>query len=909
MHEYLKMRAIGDLLLRTTTLMMLLIPIIIYGTQPPQIVLLDALPHVSGEEQPELAGRNLHVIPNPSTILPQIMKNRQVHVSLHLDAQHSYDLVLERTELLGSNFIYKEIGRSGEVIHPTPDVVAFSGVLQDQENSRVRLTLSEDYLSGMVDDGSGDPVFLESVGMQDNGDLFISHHGRLDWEQIPIRVHQDHGPSPYSNEYTTTSTSLPLTMDSTIHTAEIALVADFETFEKAGSTSRLAAELISILNMTDQYYEELGITYKLVELVIFTDPNAGNWPDTDDAGTYLKAFDRWVDRGGVSNWHDIATFWTGKVFGYSYAWLGTVGQYGRHHVVEFWGMGDSRWLANFQAHESGHNWGASHVAHDPLYIMSPSIYDGPLLWNETTKQNFETYKQNAITQLTPGIEAGIPVISFSQPVVLSNNRITGGVNPGEEVTLRVSVKNVGKDRSGPGELELVLLDTTDEWVDSISASVVIPSLNIEDSVLAEHTIKISPGAPTSAWLKLGYELTADSMSATQPFDIGIGLKAVYDLQLGTLEVSGNADGKFHPGERVALTLDVENIGEIRGDDLNMEVEFDPISLPFVSNIRYPGIIQSIDDDDKKRILISMDLNDDFPSGHQMDVSIRLTDAQTELVYPRSFVVGLPEGYAYWEDFEYDQIGSTFSGWSVQSPIPTQKISSENDLDVYDPVNGEWISTPHEGERSLALGSHWVGSIRMISPKISLKGLRRPVLDFYEQRAWDHTQSAGVPSHTVHVQYALDLDGPWYPLETLSANEAEIGDWRAIEDIDLEAVVNQDVHFAFYSSQAHLFWRLDKITIRDDALADPEIPQNHRVYSYPNPFNATATILYDLDSRSDVRVELFNLRGQLLEVLVEGSKPAGTHAVPFQAETFAAGMYLCRLQTNDNYYVTKMLLMK
>lgn len=908
MHEHLKMRAIGDLLLRMTTLMMLLLPIIIYGTQMPQTVLLDVLPHVSGEEQPELDGRNLHVIPNPSAILSSILESEKPHVVLNFGDHKSFEVELEEVELIGENFIYKEISPTGHIVKQELDVRTYRGVNLPEKGSGVRLTISPEYLSGVIDKGDGEKFFIESEGVTAKGDLLLSVHDNDEEFKGYLPAHTDYAISPYGGSYDKPGAASTLISDMTIYTAEIALVADYESFQKAGSANLLATELISILNMTDQYYQNLGIAYKLVELIIFTDPSAGNWPDTDDAGTYLKAFDRWVDRGGVSNWHDIATFWTGRVIGYSYAWLGTVGQYGRHHLVEFWGMGESRWLANFQAHEAGHNWGASHVAHDARYIMSPYIYDGPLLWNDTTIQNFQSFVQNKITHLSPGIELGVPIISFSQPLILSGSDIVNGVDPGEEVTLQVSIRNVGQNISPQSQVEIVLLDTTDEWVDGMDSAKMVPALAINDTAIIEHSIKISANAPSSSWLKLGYKLTATDLSAVHPFDIGIGLRPIYDLALGTVEVSGNSDGKFHPGEKVAFTLQVDNLGEIEGTTLNVEVELDSISRTF-TDLQYPTTIQSIPENSGRQIVISMDLHDDFPSGHQMETSIQLRDGQTEIVYPRSFVVGLPDGYAYWEDFEYDPIGFTFSGWSVQSPIPSQKISSENELDLYDPANGEWTSTPFEGERSLMLGSHWVGSIRMVSPRISLAGLRRPKLDLHELRSWDHTQSSGVPKHEVFLQYAFEMDGPWFTLQSLPAKESEIGVWREIVGVDLEALANEDVHLAFSSNQPHLFWRLDKITVRDDALTDPEIPQNHRVYSYPNPFNATATILYDLDSRSDVRVELFNLRGQLLEVLVDGSKPAGTHAVSFQAETFAAGMYLCRLQTNDNYYVTKMLLMK
>lgn len=909
MNSYLKLRAIGDPLLRVAATLVLLTSITTFAVEKQNAVLLDALPQVRGAIEATTNGRNLHLIPNPSAILSQIMEKEDVNVTLMLGGQQQYDMLLQRINLFQSNFVYREINEDEDKSLNDLDIVTYRGVLRNKEDSRVRLTLSDNYISGMIDDGTGHPQFIESIGLQESGDLLIAHHDQTDTQYNPVSLHQDYANSPYGDSPPMADSPVHLRHDNAVYTAEIALVADFEAFEKAGSSIRLATELISILNMTDGYYQDLGIAYKLVELIIFTDPSAGNWPDTDNAGTYLKAFDLWVAGGGVANWHDIATFWTGKAFGYSYAWLGTIGQYGRHHVVEFWGMGESRWLANFQAHEAGHNWGASHVAHDPRYIMSPYIYDGPLLWNDTTQQNFQFFKQNAITHLTPGVDSGAPVVSFSQPLILSGGVVSAGVEPGEEVTLRVTVTNIGNNIAPQSQLEIVVLDTTDEWLVSFSGPQIIPALGIEDSITIEHQLQVNAAAPTPAWLKLGYKMTANGLAAKHPFDLGMGLRAIYELSLGVLEISGNSDGKFHPGEKVALTLDVENIGEIKGETLAVEVELDSLSKSFVHDIQYPSIVQSIGDHEKTQIVVSMDLDTEFPSGHRMDVTIRLSEDQAEIVYARSFVVGLPAGYAYWEDFEYDRIGSTYSGWNVQSPIPTQEVTSENVLTVQDQVWGTWDSAPFEGERSLFLASHWIGSMRIVSPLISLGGLRRPRLDFQEMRSWDHTQSEGIFQHNAQLQYATNPEGPWYTLETISADVSDIGVWKGVADLDLEEIVNQDVYLALYSNQAHLFWRLDKIGVRDDAASDPIIPDEQQLFNYPNPFNASTTILYDLDERSDVSIELFNLRGQLVALLAGGSKPAGTHQIDFRAEELAAGMYLCRLQTDDDYHVAKMLLMK
>jgi glycosidase len=65
-------------------------------------------------------------------------------------------------------------------------------------------------------------------------------------------------------------------------------------------------------------------------------------------------------------------------------------------------------------------------------------------------------------------------------------------------------------------------------------------------------------------------------------------------------------------------------------------------------------------------------------------------------------------------------------------------------------------------------------------------------------------------------------------------------------------------------------------------------------AYPNPFAEAATIAYALPAPSDVRLEVFDLLGRRVAVLVDGPQPAGRHRATFRADGLGAGTYLVRL---------------
>jgi predicted acyl esterase len=80
-------------------------------------------------------------------------------------------------------------------------------------------------------------------------------------------------------------------------------------------------------------------------------------------------------------------------------------------------------------------------------------------------------------------------------------------------------------------------------------------------------------------------------------------------------------------------------------------------------------------------------------------------------------------------------------------------------------------------------------------------------------------------------------------------------------------------------------------------------------NFPNPFNPSTTIRFDLAAAQDIRLEVYNIAGQLIATLVDGMMPAGSHAVPFQPRDLASGLYYYRLVTPAGGTVRSMVLLR
>lgn len=85
-------------------------------------------------------------------------------------------------------------------------------------------------------------------------------------------------------------------------------------------------------------------------------------------------------------------------------------------------------------------------------------------------------------------------------------------------------------------------------------------------------------------------------------------------------------------------------------------------------------------------------------------------------------------------------------------------------------------------------------------------------------------------------------------------------------------------------------------------------------NYPNPFNPTTTISYSVPTNGMTSVKIFNLKGQLINTLVNGDKTAGDHTVVWKGidasgNSVASGLYFMRVENNGKAVTRKMLLSK
>lgn len=80
-------------------------------------------------------------------------------------------------------------------------------------------------------------------------------------------------------------------------------------------------------------------------------------------------------------------------------------------------------------------------------------------------------------------------------------------------------------------------------------------------------------------------------------------------------------------------------------------------------------------------------------------------------------------------------------------------------------------------------------------------------------------------------------------------------------------------------------------------------------NHPNPFNPSTVIRYRLLETNEVRLEVFDILGRQVAILVNGQVQTGFHEINFDGSNLSSGVYLYRLRTGSQVLTGKMMLMK
>jgi len=145
------------------------------------------------------------------------------------------------------------------------------------------------------------------------------------------------------------------------------------------------------------------------------------------------------------------------------------------------------------------------------------------------------------------------------------------------------------------------------------------------------------------------------------------------------------------------------------------------------------------------------------------------------------------------------------------------------------------------------------------------------------------------------------------------NDIEIS-WSDISGFDdgVYIVINGEAIDLHQESYIELSTITDEFAIvvgNVDAYLNPVPDKFGLGAAYPNPFNPTTNLNLAMNEDDFVNMSVYNIRGQIVEVLVDRNMRAGYHNITWNADGISSGMYFVRVDTGSNTAIQKVMLLK
>ena len=104
--------------------------------------------------------------------------------------------------------------------------------------------------------------------------------------------------------------------------------------------------------------------------------------------------------------------------------------------------------------------------------------------------------------------------------------------------------------------------------------------------------------------------------------------------------------------------------------------------------------------------------------------------------------------------------------------------------------------------------------------------------------------------------------------------------------------------------------VDMMVVNSTEVIDVDISSEFELsHAYPNPFNPSTTISLTVPISSHVSIKVYNLMGQVVDVLADQLMEANVYNFTWNASDMPSGVYLIKAESLSGYDVQKVLLVK
>ncbi len=484
-----------------------------------------------------------------------------------------------------------------------------------------------------------------------------------------------------------------------------------------------------------------------------------------------------------------------------------------------------------------------------------------------TKQNKAPFISTVIVDSLSG-----PYIAYSSKLlhdVAGNNN--GQADYGEDITLDITLQNLGLDTAFGVSAKLrtndpyvTLTDTVQSWGDIANG--------ISSTQNNAYAFTVDELIPDQHPALFSLVIT-DNNSNTWTGTFNVVLKSPV-LSIGTVTIddaSGNNNGRLDPGETVNLIFSSANTGHANAISTSSNLALNSGSVTINNGTDALGTLNALS---SANATFNISVSTLAVIGSFASFTNTLTSGLYSVQKPISLMIGLVD-----EDWETGDFNKFL--WVQGGTLP-------------------WVITnvdPYEGIYSAKSGA--ITNAQNSNLSVALNVLISDTISFYykisSEQDWDF------------LKFYIDgiETGKW---------SGNIGIWTRVA-----FPVSAGQHTFMWSYKKD-FSNLDGSDCAwiDYILFPPIQPvgiseiivNENSLNCYPNPFNHSASIQYNLEKESKVSLKVYNTMGQQVSALVDDeNKQAGAHYVNFNAENLRSGIYHCIFTADNKTIVKKLMISK
>ena len=343
-------------------------------------------------------------------------------IEMEIEGNHHWELELQASKVHEESYA---IITNAEEKHDVEKHITYKGFLKNASHIKVRMTIAKNLIHGVI---FGEETYsfetIEKSSKRTTNDLIafyktnenIAHSGGC--SHYSSSPHTEpilpSAPKDLLDKIDFKSKPEP-PIDRNVNNTycpKLSIVLDHQGLAVAGSIANFNADLQTIINIANGYYDDFNVEYVIHHVeVIATSPNP--WPDdsynsnsyTNNAEEHLtQNFREWAYPNLTPNNYNCALLFTGlNMGGIGYAFFGHMcpGDSYRYGEIDYQYNQSITQRANITTHELGHLWGAQHGPQSSIHIMSPSIWDGNLQWTSLSSSVISTAVNSTFNSCLP----------------------------------------------------------------------------------------------------------------------------------------------------------------------------------------------------------------------------------------------------------------------------------------------------------------------------------------------------------------------------------------------------------------------------------------------------------------------------------------------------------------------------